>query len=80
MLRSVAAPAKLIVVALVSRRLNVPVKLVVISPPSTFKSPSRSTVALLMDTVPVEAPISILVAAPNALTVVAFVLSKLNDA
>ena len=73
---AVAAFAKLTVVALALIRLNV-VALVVMSPPSTFRSRSISTL-LLMLVVPVAAPISSAVAAPNAFTVVAFVLNTAN--
>ena len=51
----VPAPAKLTVVAVALTKLNV-VALVVISPPSTFTSPSTSN-ALLTFVVPVAAPI-----------------------
>ena len=48
-----------------------------ISPPSTFRSRSTSRLLLTL-VVPLVAPISIAVAAPNAFTVVALVFSKLN--
>ena len=48
------------------------------SPPSTFRSPSRSTVAFLIVAIPLDAPIKILVAAPSAFTVVAFVFKRLK--
>jgi len=50
---------------------------VVKSPPLTCTSPS-TTRLLLMLVVPVEAPNSKVVAAPNALTVVAAVFTRLN--
>ena len=73
---AVPAPNKLPVVAVVLIRLNV-VWLVVISPPRTSRS--KSTCKLLFTSVvPVTAPIKIVVAAPNAFTVVALALAKLN--
>ena len=81
----VAAPAKLTVVAVVFTRLKVVVETVK-SPPSIFTSPSTSK-SLLILVVPVAAPISTVVpavaifavvAAPNALIVVALVLRRLN--
>ena len=77
MLITDAAPAKFTVVALLLIRLKV-AALVVISPPSTFRSRSISTL-LLMLVVPVVAPISNVVAAFAKFTVVAVVLIRLND-
>jgi len=72
----VPSPAKLTTVAVVFNKLNV-VALVVKSPPSILTSPSTSKLLLTL-VVPVAAPSSKVVAAPNALTVVAVVLAKLN--
>ena len=72
----VPAPPKFIVVAVVLAKLNVDV-LTVKSPPSILTSPSTSKL-LLMLVVPVAAPSSNVVAAPNALTVAAVAFSKLN--
>jgi hypothetical protein len=86
---AVALPNAFTVVAVVSNRLNV-VAVVVISPPLTAKSsvtayvppivalPSTSSNALRTVSVPVVAPMVSVVAAPNALTVVAVVSAKLN--
>ena len=79
MLISVPAPNALIIVALLLIRLNAPVTLVVISPPSTFKSRSISTIFLNL-VVPLAAPINISVAAPPMFSVVAVVLIRLNVA
>ena len=70
----VAAPNALTVVAVVFSKLNV-VTLVLISPPSTFRSPSISTL-LCTVVVPVAAPISTIVAAPPMLILVAVVSNK----
>ena len=72
----VALSAKLIVVGVVSK-----LKLawsVIISPPCTFKSPVSSVIAELIVVVPVTSPMLITVAAPNAFTVCAVSLTKLN--
>ena len=78
MFNVVAAPNRLPVVAFVLARLNVAVETIK-SPPSIVISPSTSKL-LLMLVVPVAAPISIVVAAPAKLTVVAVVLARLNVA
>ena len=72
-----AAPNALTVVAVELARLKVVVD-TVRSPPSIFTSPSTSR-SLLTLVVPVAAPISTVVAAPKALTVVALVLRRLKD-
>ena len=66
---AVAAPNAFTVVAFVFNKLNV-VWFVVISPPSTFKSRSTSKLLLIL-VVPVDAPMSIAVALPPKLIVVA---------
>ena len=76
MLIEVAAPPIFSVDVLVLIRLNV-TALVVISPPSTFRSKSMSTLLLIL-VVPVAAPISNVVAAFAKFTVVAVALIKLN--
>ena len=78
MLISVAAPNASTLVAFVLSKLNVPVKLVVMSPPSTFRSPSRSTEAFLIVVMPLAAPITILVPSPNAFTDVAVAFKRLK--
>ena len=65
------------VVAVVLTRLNV-VAAVVISPPSTFKSPSKSNTSLATVIVPPAAPMLIVDAAPAKFNVVAVALTKLN--
>ena len=72
----VAAPPTFNVVAFALARLNVAV-LTVKSPPSILTSPSTSKLLLIL-VVPVAAPISMLVAAPPKLIVVATVFNKLN--
>ena len=74
---TLAPLAKFTVVAFALTRLNV-AALVVISPPSTFRSKSTSKL-LLMLVVPVAAPISNVVAAFAKFTVVALALIRLND-
>ena len=75
---AVASPPKLIVVAVVSRRLNVVCE-VVISSPSTFKSPPRSVLPVASTLkLPLSLPITKVVAELAKLTLVAVVLSRLN--
>ena len=74
----VAAPAKLTVVAVAFTKLKVPAVVVVMSPPLTAKSPSRTTLAFLIVAVPLAAPILRVEAAPAKLTVVAVELTKLK--
>ena len=55
-----AVPNTLAVVTLALKRFKEAV-LLVTSPPSTFRSPSRSSIAFLMVVVPLAAPSTILV-------------------
>ena len=75
---AVAAPNASILVAVAFKSLNA-VRFVVTSPPSIFKSPSRSTVALRIVAMPEVAPTTRFVAAPNAFTLVAVVFKRLNS-
>ena len=73
-----ASPNTLAVVTVELKRLSDAV-LLVTSPPSIFKSPSRSTVALRMVVMPEVAPTTRFVAAPKALILVAVVFKRLNS-
>jgi hypothetical protein len=78
----VAAPNRFPVKALVLNTLTVPVDVVVIDGEAPFRFNDVALVPVIVGlpivTVPVAAPTPIVVAAPNALTVVAVVLIKLN--
>ena len=73
----VPSPNTLALVTVELKRLSDAV-LLVTSPPSIFKSPSRSTVVLRMVAIPVVAPITSAVAAPKALILVAVAFNRLN--
>ena len=75
---AVAACPKAIAVVLSFSKLNVPVSSVSIVFPLTAKLPATTTFALFKFIVPVLAPILMVVAAPNAFTVVAPVFARLN--
>ena len=74
----VATPNILAVVTFSLNRFN-EVVLLFTSPPSTFKSPSRSNVAFLIVVIPVVAPNIILAPASNTLAVVTLVLKRFNE-
>ncbi len=74
----VASPNAFIVLAFAFSKLNVSVTLVVISPPSTFKSKSMSTLCLIVVVPMPTAPIVNCVVPPNAFTILALSSNKLN--